>query len=332
MPLAIANIVTVQRVFAQNKVPYLEKLHSIFQRLIMKLLFLFISLVLSKEIVLNDKIANLDQENPVLIQYIKENLLEPPPISPELINETVNNFRHYKGHESYSALVGQYGQPLFLEKLFGLLVSPDDQSQRFFIEAGAFDGVTGSNTLRFELDDRWTGLLVEPHPVSYEAAKSLQRNAWTIQTCFSITNHPDTIQFDAYESGGAVVNADQEERPCVVLDFPGGIDHSELLTMQCMPFYSIIEALGNPRIDFFSLDIDGVDLQVLYTIPWDKVNISVLMIETAALGDVFPGTIDEMLKYLNDKGYVFLKRLSIDDIFIKKTLMHQLVRNGSLSF
>ena len=56
------------------------------------------------------------------------------------------------------------------------------------------------------------------------------------------------------------------------------------------------------------------------------------MIETAALGDVFPGDIDTLLKYLNDKGYVFLKRLSIDDVFIKKTLMHQLVRNGSLSF
>ena len=238
------------------------------------LLFL-LQCVLSKDIILNEKIADLDQEDPELIRFVKETLLEPPPHSPERINETVP--RHYKGHDSYSALVGQYGQPLFLEQLFSQLIQGDDPIQRFFIEAGAFDGVTGSNTLRFELDERWTGLLVEPHPVSYEAAKSLQRNTWTIQTCFSIATHPDTIQFDAYESGGAVVNADQEERPCVVLDFPGGIDHSELLTMQCMPFYSIIEALGNPRIDFFSLDIDGVDLQVLYTIPWEKVNISVLV-------------------------------------------------------
>ena len=81
------------------------------------------------------------------------------------------------------------------------------------------------------------------------------------------------------------MNEDLKERPCDILGFPGGISQSQILRMQCMPFYSIIQALGNPKIDFFSLDIDGVDLQVLLTIPWDKVDISVLMIETAALGD-----------------------------------------------
>lgn len=247
------------------------------------LIFILLKCVLSKDIILNKKIANLDQEDPELIRFVKEALLEPPPLSPERINETVP--RHYKGHDSYSALVGQYGQPLFLEQLFSQLIQDDDPSQRFFIEAGAFDGVTGSNTLRFELDERWTGLLVEPHPLSYEAAKSLHRNAWTIQTCFSIRKQPDTIQFDSYESGGSVVNEDLKERPCDILGFPGGISQSQLLRMQCVPFYSIIQALGNPKIDFFSLDIDGVDLQVLMTIPWDKVDISVLMIETAALGD-----------------------------------------------
>ena len=100
------------------------------------------------------------------------------------------------------------------------------------------------------------------------------------------------------------------------------------MTMQCLPLYSILQALGNPRIDFFSLDIDGVDLQVLMTIPdWDKVDISVLMIETAALGDVFPGDIDILYKFLNDKGYIFLKRLAIDDIFIKKTLAMQRLKS-----
>ena len=287
-------------------------------------IFFLLNHTLCKEIIINEAIKPFDQEDPRLIQYIRENLLESPPESPERLNETVP--RHYKGLESYAALVGQYGQPLFLEELFDRLRDEDDKDRKkFFIEAGAFDGVTGSNTLRFELSDEWTGLLVEPHPLSYDAARSLQRNAWTIQTCFSVTKSPGEIEFDSYESGGSVVNPDIDERPSEILGFPGGIPNSKILKMQCMPFYSIIAALGNPKIDFFSLDIDGVDFQVLETIPWQLVDISVLEIETAALGDVFPGDWDTLASFLDDKGYVFYKRLSIDDIFIKKDLIHKLL-------
>ena len=286
-------------------------------------LLLLLNIVLCKKILIDQDINEYGQEDPRLIHFVKTNLLEPPPLNSERLNETVP--KHYKGSDSYSALVGQYGQPLFLEELFNQLLDKEDvHRHKFFIEAGAFDGVTGSNTLRFELQDDWTGLLVEPHPVSYDAARSLQRNAWTIQTCFSLDKYPKIIQFDSYESGGAVINEDIGERPCDIFGFPGGVPQSKILTMQCVPFYSIIAALGNPKIDFFSLDIDGVDLQVLKTIPWELVDISVLMIETGALGDVFPGDFDMLISYLDVKGYILYKRLSIDDIFIKKSLLHKL--------
>ena len=45
----------------------------------------------------------------------------------------------------------------------------------FFIEAGAFDGETISNTLHFELNRGWTGLLVEPDPVAFKVLKSKNR-------------------------------------------------------------------------------------------------------------------------------------------------------------
>lgn len=74
-------------------------------------------------------------------------------------------------------------------------------------------------------------------------------------------------------------------------------------------------------MDFFSLDIEGADLQVLKTIPFDKVDISVLMIEVAHMGEIFPGDNDELRRFLNQNGYVFFKRLAIDDVYIKKSLL-----------
>ena len=57
----------------------------------------------------------------------------------------------------YSALQGQYGQAPFIEELFKPLIKAENTTKRFYIEAGAFDGVKGSNTLRLELNPLWLG-------------------------------------------------------------------------------------------------------------------------------------------------------------------------------
>ena len=41
------------------------------------------------------------------------------------------------------------------------------------------------------------------------------------------------------------------------------------------------------------------------TIPWDKVDIEVMTIETNHAGEIFPGTKQEIRDYLADKGYVY---------------------------
>ena len=43
----------------------------------------------------------------------------------------------------------------------------------------------------------------------------------------------------------------------------------------CLPFFSILEALGNPQVDYFSLDVEGSELSILKTIPWEQVKIKV---------------------------------------------------------
>jgi hypothetical protein len=76
--------------------------------------------------------------------------------------QTLNN--GFSSGWIHSALQAQYGQPLALEELFEPLFKSDNKTKRFFIEAGAHDGIGGSNTLRFELNPLWSGLLVEPNP------------------------------------------------------------------------------------------------------------------------------------------------------------------------
>lgn len=45
--------------------------------------------------------------------------------------------------------------------------------------------------------------------------------------------------------------------------------------VQCFPLFSILSALNRTQVDYFSLDIEGDELAVLKTIPWDRVDIKV---------------------------------------------------------
>ena len=65
---------------------------------------------------------------------------------------------------------------------------------------------------------------------------------------------PDVAQIDEFKKSGSQ---------------PG------LISVQCFPLYSILLALNRTTVDFFSLDVEGFELDVLRTIPWDKVDIKV---------------------------------------------------------
>lgn len=48
-----------------------------------------------------------------------------------------------------------------------------------------------------------------------------------------------------------------------------------LVEAQCFPLYSVLLAHGRTSIDYLSLDVEGHELKILKTVPWDKVEIKV---------------------------------------------------------
>jgi hypothetical protein len=83
--------------------------------------------------------------------------------------------------------------------------------------------------------------------------------------------------------------------------------------MQCFPLFSLLLAVGNPTVDYLSLDIEGAEEAVLRTLPWDKVDIKVISLEIIrkklderAEGehvDPFPTIVD----YLTSKDYTLIR-------------------------
>ena len=45
--------------------------------------------------------------------------------------------------------------------------------------------------------------------------------------------------------------------------------------VECLPLYSVLLALNKTTVDFFSLDVEGVELGILAYLPWHLLNIKV---------------------------------------------------------
>lgn len=90
----------------------------------------------------------------------------------------------------------------------------------------------------------------------------------------------------------------------------------------CFPFFSFMLALNVTHIDYFSLDVEGQELNVVKTIPFDRIDISVLSIEYVHTDKV------KLKEYVESKGYDMVKMLdftdrkntqwSFDYIFVKR--------------
>ncbi|XP_073973989.1 protein Star-like isoform X2 [Rhodnius prolixus] len=157
----------------------------------------------------------------------------------------------------------------------------------FFIEAGALDGETRSNSLYFERYLNWTGLLIEPDPLNFVELVKRNRRAWISPTCLSINSYPDVVLFEQNRNMGKIaVKSDKVK--------------GNTVNVQCFPFYSYLLALNVTHIDYFSLDIEGLELDVLKTIPFKDVNIETLSVEFAHV----PGGKDAVSEFMFSQGYI----------------------------
>jgi len=189
----------------------------------------------------------------------------------------------------------------------------------FFIECGALDGERSSNTLFLEHDRSWNGLLVEMDPYYYTQLLGKGRKSWSINACLSPFQY--AIQLPFHGSGGKGK-----------LDLSNKIDKSS--TVPCFPLETILLALNRTHVDYFSLDVEGFELRILRTIPFDRLIIDVLSVEYNHIVDY--KDIEEgkraLVNLMTKKGYYVeddiydrnLEEYSYTDDFI-------FVRNNSLS-
>jgi len=256
-------------------------------------------------------LTGMKQEDPRLIEFIKNNVLIKPDFSVPL-----NLSKHTK---CCKKLGGQFGQAFEAEDMLGLKNTQKD-TKGFFIEAGAVDGEYLSNTLFFEMKYDWTGLLVEPNPAQLKELYTKHRKAYILPHCLSTKTEVEIVTFEVSDVLSGIM-LDGKVRPSRIDDpNPGRSDkkYERKIQVQCFPLYSVLMAIGNPHIDYFSLDIEGAELVMLKTLPWNKISMTLIDVEVNHAGAIFPGTRNDIQNFLSSHGYPFTKSVKIDDLFYNK--------------
>lgn len=193
------------------------------------------------------------------------------------------------------------------------------QNNGFYVELGANDGVSQSNTLYFERYKNWKGVLVEPTPHNY-------------LKCLSNRSK------DNYIACNACVSFDYKDRFVEILfsnlmtsslglesDIQDPISHANAGTQflegeeRVFSFGAVaktlnqilIEANAPQKIDFLSLDVEGVEIEVLKGVDHSRFRFQYLCIECQDL--------EKLKSYLQQYDYELIEQFSYHDYLFADT-------------
>lgn len=156
-------------------------------------------------------------------------------------------------------------------------------NEGFFIEAGANDGTIQSNTLYFEKYKKWRGLLIEPIPEL--AAKCIvNRPMCIVERCALVPFGFKSKEIDMTYCNlmslvkGAMRSEEEELNHLEVGEKIQKITSYEI-RVPARTLTSILDQHNVQEIDFFSLDVEGFELNVLKGIDFEKYRPTFMLIE-----------------------------------------------------
>ncbi len=210
----------------------------------------------------------------------------------------------------------QFGEDRILWQIF------KRRHHGFFIEVGAFDGITLSNTYFLE-QMGWAGLLVEPIPELCNRAAMVRPRSMIINAACSKPGSPPKANFTVTKNVPVLsfLQADKEhiERcvregaELVEIEVPVATLDDILLDTRRTPFPHGNAWVDNHgwQIDLVSIDVEGGEMDVLAGFDLNRFKPRILIMEN----DRSAGS--EIEPYLSKQGYRKFHRQKINDFYAR---------------
>lgn len=186
-----------------------------------------------------------------------------------------------------------------------------------FLDVGAHNGVRFSNTYFYEKELGWKGICIEPHPIIFEQLIK-NRDCICINGCVSsISGLVDFLQIDndpIFNTegpdmlSGILQNYEEKHKKRIQVELGRDGGFAQIIKVNSYLLNDILSAHQIYHIDFFSLDTEGSELDILKSINYRMIDIDIICVENNYCTD-------EIYKFLITKGFSLIACLDHDEIY-----------------
>jgi len=148
------------------------------------------------------------------------------------------------------------------------------------LELGAVDGALVSNTAALHTALGWRGLLIEASPDRY--AQLMVNRPGDVCVNAAVCDESRMVHYvSSPAAGGPTVRGVWESMPASFrAHWHPNVNMNIKPLVPCLPLADVFDALGVQRVNFFSLDVEGVELAVLRTFDFGRVEFDVICVES----------------------------------------------------
>jgi FkbM family methyltransferase len=193
-----------------------------------------------------------------------------------------------------SMTFSQFGEDQLVWKFFG------EKTTGFFVDVGANDPEELSQSHLLE-SKGWNGILVEPQSACCEKLREKRHRAQVFQVACGAPEQRGKAMLQLNSTGSKL--ASQEEAN----SSKDGYEEVQVMTLD-----DILAQSPHPQIDFLSIDVEGLELQVLRGFDILKHRPRLMIIE-----DNLPNRL-KVHAYIKKHGYRLVKRTGCNNWYICK--------------
>ena len=207
---------------------------------------------------------------------------------------------HHLGN--FPQFFSQFGQDRYLyHRLF------ENKRDGVFVDVGAYDGLTSSNTLFFEKFLGWKGVCIEPDAAQF--AKLLTfRSCDCVQAC--IADKDGTAKFLSVADGLTMMGGLVEHYESADLTMVSERSAAKIVNVPTRRLDAVLKERNVTAIDYLSIDTEGSELSILKSFDIARFKVKALSVENNRNTPHIP-------EYMQRLGYRRIARLGVDDIYAK---------------
>jgi len=220
----------------------------------------------------------------------------------------VKKYRYNESEIKSRGFFSQEGQDLILSTYFS-------KKNGYFVDIGAYDGISISNTYYFEKVLGWKGIAIEPNPEIFSKLTK-NRTCECINACISDKDEKNEfllIKGHSEMLSGIINKYHSRHLRRIEREKLKFANKAEKITVNCYTLQNLLNIRDIKEVDILSIDTEGGEFDIINAFDFKKISINAVVIEN-------PYSDWRIWDKLYNEGFICVARTCGDEIYVNKII------------